>query len=130
MNPKKIDTVYSGKNSKGEVAELHIPMHELWSIEIAEFYSRLRESSEKPIDERKVLQYEVLRDAVASWAVDVPFVRSTVKGKEKDVPFVSGQSPEDAIQNYFKDANATNDRILNSIVNQIIDESTKADDVF
>lgn len=127
MNPRIIDTKYEGKTSTGEKAELHVPMRELWSTEISDFYNRGAENADKPIEERKVLQYQILLDAAASWAASVPFIKV---GDNETCIDEADTLPADTIREYFKEPTPKNDWILNSLINQVITESSNETPVF
>lgn len=131
MNPRTIDAKYEGKNSKGEKAELHIPMRALWQSDTTGYYTQIGEHVDKPIEEKNALQYAVRLEAVASWAVGMPFVRTfDKKGKPQDKPFATSGTPEAAIRERFKDVTPENDWTLHYFIEAVVADSVNLSLVF
>jgi hypothetical protein len=120
-------------NDDGLITErICFPMRSISLLENTEFWARFAEIADTlSKEERARTDFDILVDGLASWTVEMPFVRtfSKVDPTKYTDTLIEADSPSAAVREYFKEFNVETEKIINAVINAYTNRNS-ADVVF
>jgi len=105
-------------NDDGIVSErICFPMRSISLLENTEFWAKFADIADTLSKEEKAkAEFDILVDALASWTVEMPFIR-TYKGDMVSDELLVGETPANAVRKYFKECTPDLEKIANAVIN-------------
>lgn len=119
MQSRTITPKVGFRNEDGKITErVCFPMREVSAAEESEFWSGLAAIADADKDAKTALQFDLMVETIAGWAAEIPYIEfaGDVQKDTVKVSLNDGDTPADAVREYFKDRTMRQERMVNAII--------------